>query len=92
MLRRNRTKIYNEQIIVEWGGKYVEFIEKYYKKQNSWEYISLNPNITLGLISEYPEQNWNWRNISLNYGLTLDLIDKYEVLFVNLFYRNTEVL
>lgn len=37
-------------------------------------YVSLNPNITTGLIKDFPEAKWNWELMSENKGITMDTI------------------
>jgi hypothetical protein len=55
----------------------MEIIEKYPEKHWHWEWISLNPNLTMEMIEKYPEKDWNWFYISCNPNLTMEIIEKY---------------
>ena len=55
----------------------MEFIEKYPEKPWDWEYISLNPNITMEFIEKHPEKPWDWDRISRNPNITMEFIEKY---------------
>jgi len=41
-----------------------------------WDYVSLNPNLTIGTVRDNPDIKWNWDNISRNPATTLNIIDQ----------------
>ena len=43
----------------------------------NWEYISMNPNITMEFIEKYPEKPWDWDWISGNPNITMEIIEKH---------------
>ena len=55
----------------------MDFIEKYPDKSWNWEWISINPNITIDDIESNPNKPWEWGWISCNPNLTVDFIEKY---------------
>jgi hypothetical protein len=55
----------------------MEIIEKYPEKPWVWDYISMNPNITMEFIEKHLEKPWVWDDISYNPNLTMDMIEKH---------------
>ena len=51
--------------------------EKYTEKPWEWEWISLNPNLTMEIIEKYPDKPWKWEWISSNPNITMEMIEKY---------------
>ena len=61
-------------------------LEKHPEKDWDWDYISCNPNLTMGIIEKYPEKPWDWEGISNNPNMTMEFIEKHidKIVFENL--------
>ena len=73
---KGRLKNLDKYIQRKWDEHYWDFVCKYSDILN-WEYISYNPNITMGMIEQYPDKEWDWERISQNPNLTIEFVDKY---------------
>ena len=56
----------------------MEYIESNPDKPWNWEYVSLNPNLTLKMLNNHTDKPWDWRNMTYNPCLMIDMIDEYE--------------
>ena len=72
--RKERTKVFREQIEHEWTAKFWRFIENQSDKPWSWNLLSSNPNITFDNVLAHPDKPWNWYGLSQNPNITFDIV------------------
>ena len=70
--RKKRTKNFKTKVELEWVEHFWKFIENNSNKPWSWDYLSINPNITFDIVLAHPYKPWNWYYLSLNPNITLD--------------------
>lgn len=56
------------------SNQLTKFLEEYPNKNWNWNFISENPNITIGYIKMHPTFPWHFKNIFKNPNLTIDFI------------------
>ena len=74
--RKKRTSLFRQRVEKEWSEYFWKFVLKYADKLD-WDFISMNPNITMDNIEKYPDKEWDWEWISWNPNITMDIIEKY---------------
>ena len=56
--RKERTKIFREQVECEWHDHFKKFIEDNQDKSWWWDRLSANPNITLDSVLSHSDKPW----------------------------------
>ena len=72
--RKQRTKIFRDQVEHEWKEKFWKFIEDNLDKPWSWRWLSQNPNITFDIVLAHPNKSWDWNGLSRNPNITFDIV------------------
>lgn len=55
----------------------IDIISEYSHLPWKYDWMSLNPNITIEFIVENMSYNWDWYDLSKNEAFTMDIIEKY---------------